>query len=200
MADILYRSRKTAYNHILFRSRLEARWAVFFDYLGIRYEYEPEWDAVDVGPGLMYYKPDFYLPDQELWVEIKPFGITELTFGANAKLHGWAREYGGILLLVGIPSVPKANSKRHYLVSYYDKKDIFLLQNSMWWCRCPKCGKISIEEMGGIPRECENACILPSEDLFGEELPDVDGHLDKKIKHACRAAKSHKFSGPEVAQ
>jgi hypothetical protein len=33
---------ETAYNGYRFRSRLEARWAVFFDALGIRYQYEKE--------------------------------------------------------------------------------------------------------------------------------------------------------------
>lgn len=33
---------ETVYNGYRFRSRLEARWAVFFDALGVKYEYEPE--------------------------------------------------------------------------------------------------------------------------------------------------------------
>ena len=33
---------ETEYNGYRFRSRLEARWAVFFDAMGIKYEYEPE--------------------------------------------------------------------------------------------------------------------------------------------------------------
>ena len=33
---------ETIYNGYRFRSRLEARWAVFFDALGVKYEYEPE--------------------------------------------------------------------------------------------------------------------------------------------------------------
>ena len=33
---------ETVYNGYRFRSRLEARWAVFFEAAGIEYEYEPE--------------------------------------------------------------------------------------------------------------------------------------------------------------
>jgi hypothetical protein len=33
---------ETRYNGYRFRSRLEARWAVFFDTLGIEYQYELE--------------------------------------------------------------------------------------------------------------------------------------------------------------
>lgn len=36
------KAKETEYNGYRFRSRLEARWAVFFDVLGIKYEYEPE--------------------------------------------------------------------------------------------------------------------------------------------------------------
>lgn len=59
---------ETVYNGYRFRSRLEARWAVFFDTLGIEYEYEPEGFDLD---GL-WYLPDFWLPEQAYWIEIKP--------------------------------------------------------------------------------------------------------------------------------
>jgi len=60
---------QTAYNGYKFRSRLEARWAVFFDAMYIRYEYEIE--GYDLGPA-GWYLPDFWLPDFSLWVEVKP--------------------------------------------------------------------------------------------------------------------------------
>lgn len=47
---------ETHYNGYRFRSRLEARWAVFFDTLGVRYEYEPEGFELDDGT---WYLPDF---------------------------------------------------------------------------------------------------------------------------------------------
>lgn len=59
----------TRYRGYAFRSRLEARWAVFFDHLKIKWEYEPE--GFELGNGLRYL-PDFWLPDLGLWVEIKP--------------------------------------------------------------------------------------------------------------------------------
>ena len=37
-----FKAVQTEYKGYLFRSRLEARWAVFFDTLGIQWEYEPE--------------------------------------------------------------------------------------------------------------------------------------------------------------
>ena len=60
---------ETRYKGYRFRSRLEARWAVFFDAMGIEWVYEPE--GFDLGNGV-YYLPDFYLPKYDAWIEIKP--------------------------------------------------------------------------------------------------------------------------------
>lgn len=81
---------ETHYNGYWFRSRLEARWAVFFDRAGIEYQYEPEGFQV----GKISYLPDFFLPLLDLWVEIKgPFPTKQeqdkaiaLTGSDNRKL------------------------------------------------------------------------------------------------------------------
>ena len=66
---------ETRYAGCHFRSRLEARWAVFFDTLGIRWEYELEglelsW-RLQLDDTKLNYLPDFWLPDLRLWVEVK---------------------------------------------------------------------------------------------------------------------------------
>ena len=48
---------ETKYNGFRFRSRLEARWAVFFDMIGLKYEYEIEGFEMN---GVRYL-PDFYI-------------------------------------------------------------------------------------------------------------------------------------------
>ena len=61
---------ETVYKGYRFRSRLEARWAVFFDALGVKWEYEKEgFDLGEAG----WYLPDFWLPELGVWAEIKPF-------------------------------------------------------------------------------------------------------------------------------
>jgi len=63
-----------AYGH-RFRSRTEARWAVFFTALGLRWEYEPEGFNID-GEA---YLPDFrvWTPQGEpVWYEVKPANVT----------------------------------------------------------------------------------------------------------------------------
>lgn len=59
---------QTYYNGYHFRSRLEARWAVFFDAMGIKYEYEKEGYTLSNGEK---YLPDFYLPEFYTWAEVK---------------------------------------------------------------------------------------------------------------------------------
>jgi hypothetical protein len=66
---------ETHYKGYRFRSRLEARWAVFFDKCHMLWDYEPEgYDLGDAG----WYLPDFWVPirfhEHEgagYWVEIK---------------------------------------------------------------------------------------------------------------------------------
>lgn len=69
----LLKALPTEYRGLQFRSRLEARWAVFFDTLGIPYEYEREGYDLDG----VWYLPDFWLPSIDSWVEIKPKKITD---------------------------------------------------------------------------------------------------------------------------
>jgi hypothetical protein len=87
---------ETRYQGCRFRSRLEARWAVFFDALKIEWQYEAEGFVLEDGTR---YLPDFFLPkfDQGLWVEVKP---TNENF---EKAYEFARSGGRILLADGTP-------------------------------------------------------------------------------------------------
>jgi hypothetical protein len=62
---------QTTYKGYRFRSRLEARWAVFFTALGLTWEYEPEGFVLPSG---QHYLPDFrvYMDGTINWFEIKP--------------------------------------------------------------------------------------------------------------------------------
>jgi len=59
MNTLFIASKPTKYNGYHFRSRLEARWAVFFDTMGIQYRYEYEDFILPSGAR---YLPDFYFP------------------------------------------------------------------------------------------------------------------------------------------
>jgi hypothetical protein len=83
---------ETEYKGYRFRSRLEARWAVFFDECGFKWEYEPEGFDVD---GVKYL-PDFrlhnvdgrcgYVGDGVLYVEVK--GVMDAD--SRAKINAFA--------------------------------------------------------------------------------------------------------------
>lgn len=65
---------ETSYAGYRFRSRLEARWAVFFTKLGIKWDYEPQGYEFDGET----YLPDFYLAQENVFVEVK---------GSDEQLH-----------------------------------------------------------------------------------------------------------------
>ncbi len=58
----------TTYKGVRFKSRTEARWAVFFELCGYTWAYEPEGVKLSTGET---YLPDFYLLGFRLWVEVK---------------------------------------------------------------------------------------------------------------------------------
>ena len=57
---------ETLYRGHYFRSKAEARFAVFLDCLGVKWDYEPQ--GFDLGNGLKYL-PDFKIYDVEIWDE-----------------------------------------------------------------------------------------------------------------------------------
>jgi hypothetical protein len=59
---------QTTYKGYRLRSRLEARWAVFLDALGMTWPYVDE--GFDLGDGL-WYLPDFFVEEWDCWIEIK---------------------------------------------------------------------------------------------------------------------------------
>lgn len=97
----------TRYAGCHFRSRLEARWAVFFDRLGVAWQYEPE--GFDLG-GAGWFLPDFRvgtLDQRSVWVETKPLGdrVADpddvLTRKELLKMRTFAVQPGVDLVVVG---------------------------------------------------------------------------------------------------
>jgi len=97
----------TVFNGHRFRSRLEARWAVFFKTLGIQYEYERE--GYDLGQGV-WYLPDFWLPHYSppyndgktgVYIEVKPAEATQEEY---KKAYSLADQLGcNVFLFQGQP-------------------------------------------------------------------------------------------------
>lgn len=100
---------ETRYAGCRFRSRLEARWAVFFEAAGIAWEYEPQGFVIG-GRG---YLPDFLLTDCGTWVEVKGTNdnidqaLLDAAAGQLPKIRGRGEPGPRLMLLGPIPEVPK---------------------------------------------------------------------------------------------
>ena len=96
---------ETRYKGYRFRSRLEARWAVFFDALGVKWQYEKEgYDLGDAG----WYLPDFWLPEMGIWAEIK--GQEASTDEKQKAYRLSALSKKGVLMIQGMPGIEKPDS------------------------------------------------------------------------------------------
>lgn len=109
--DMTIQAIETAYAGCRFRSRLEARWAVFFNALDFKWEYEPQGFQVSwrlrLDDEKFNYLPDFWLPEFNLWAEVKGhlgFPETDKLLNAAASLSsndgGGCHDSGGSDLLV----------------------------------------------------------------------------------------------------
>jgi hypothetical protein len=93
MSDPVIKPIETFYNGYRFRSRLEARWAVFFDAEEWAYTYESEGFDMDG----IWYLPDFYLPDFNRWAEVKGVFPTDEEFAKFVKLCRLSKRDGMLL-------------------------------------------------------------------------------------------------------
>ncbi len=139
------------------RSRLEGRWAVFLDTLGVPWEYEKEGYRL---AGAGWYVPDFWLPELGCWLEVKPSLPT-----ANEL-----RKARSLMLLTGYPVIVTEGSPWDdgLCVFTQDEPD----GDEAWslWA-CGGCGRLSAishiaadaEEVGfASPRHIKGCrCIRP---------------------------------------
>jgi len=107
MADPI-KAIETRYKGYRFRSRLEARWAVFFDALGLDWEYEPEGYELSGGKR---YLPDFRLSfgdGNPIWFEVKGDVPTEQEIQTCARFADESNRW--VMLASGTMDVPQYSS------------------------------------------------------------------------------------------
>jgi hypothetical protein len=81
-----------------FANRSELECAKILDYYGVRWEYEPRTFVLsrdDEGRVLSAFTPDFYLPDQDLYIEVTVMKQSLVT-RKNRKLREVRRLYPGV--------------------------------------------------------------------------------------------------------
>lgn len=143
----------TTYNGITFRSRTEARWAVFFDKMGIAWQYEAEGYQL---PNAGYYLPDFWLPDlggTGTFFEVKPNfmdgadkaeELSMLTMKPVAISNGndWRMAETAMLL----PFQDEDMYDKHVSWDYYG------------FIRCHSCHRATLSYCGSCPRQEYDKC------------------------------------------
>ena len=98
---------ETEYEGVTYRSRTEARWAVFFTVLGVTFTYERA--HIKLSSGEMYL-PDFYINDFDAYFEVKPSDeniVTDECKKARCLAHD--RPGQRVWLSVGGPAPKKPN-------------------------------------------------------------------------------------------
>lgn len=178
---------ETTYRGFRFRSRLEARWAVFYHRLGVPFDYEPQGFVIDGKP----YLPDFWLPKQDCWVEIKGGDPTkeeyELASGlakdTQKKVYifvGPIPEVGDYQLLEG------ADESAH---CYFPEGGA---DYDHWWCICKACGLAGIQFNG---RSHRLPCACPPEPGVHEDKGYSAGH--PRLVEAYDTARGARFEHDE---
>lgn len=178
---------ETEYKGYRFRSRLEARWAVFFDALGIPWEYEKEgYDLGEAG----YYLPDFWLPEQGIWIEIKPATYSEsgeIEWPDSSKQRALEEATGiQVVTLCGTPGLAE-------LYEPYRPYEGFIMGDfSYYWCECPGCGALGIQFDGRSARNHHHPdCTADTGDKgYNRDSP--------RLLAAYTAARSARFEHGQV--
>jgi hypothetical protein len=119
------KSIETKWNGTLYRSRLEARYAIFFHELGIKAKYEMASFAL---PGGRLYQPDFFLPEHAFFVEVKG---QEPEGEPAEKILDFAEYHFPIATCVGLPG-ENLISFHSYVHRRY-AEDKILESNLMQW-------------------------------------------------------------------
>lgn len=144
---------ETKYKGYRFRSRSEARWAVFFDTAKIKWEYELEGYNING----TWYLPDFYLPDFRSFFEVK--GSDDYD---DEMIRNFAQLVGKrVLVAIGKPPSPEDLG----CGESYGLQTVFPLQDSYddaaWgykdmFLECTDCGRISV--MNEVYSTMKDAC------------------------------------------
>lgn len=190
---------ETRYGGIDFRSRLEARWAVFFTRLGMDWEYEPQGFIVGCTFGRPRpYLPDFYLRQLGLYLEVKPAradvadpdGVSRWEDFAGEVAAEWDHDRAA-MLCGPIPDPDTVDRRGPPRAQVWYEAGIYVTGDWRYaWCVCPSGQHIDIqpEARGG-----RIFCGCP-------RIPDDRYHTgdDPRILNAYGAARTSRFEHGQV--
>ncbi len=185
---------ETEYDDYRFRSRLEARWAVFFKTLGIKYEYEKEGYDLDG----IWYLPDFWFPRQQIWVEIKGENSGDDVVTKADRLVRYSKK--GIAVCVGSIEIPHSDAFSYIWNSEIDNYHVFM---SPMWCECPTCGNLEMTAEGRLSwTSCNCLSVDEKKELRKAERhagnkSSARGHSSPRLIDAYIAARQARFEHGE---
>jgi hypothetical protein len=210
---------ETRYAGCRFRSRLEARWAVFFDHMGIRWEYEPQGfeltHRLSLEAGTFYYLPDFWLPELSLWAEVKG-SLTDaeclrlLDAAAALSSNGGSgcHDSGGndLVVLGGIEVRPGARARQYNInVPFRLHLHKGILEASKWnngspGTECPSALHWEIaSDVGGMLPNITSGFDWPSDEIATRLLTGrAETSASCRYVNALIAARSARFEHSEA--
>lgn len=87
-------------NNIYFRSAWEANIARYYNYLGVKWEYEPKtFIFKNITRGSVSYTPDFYLPEEDKWIEVKGWMDGKSKTKLKRFKNQYPEEYSKLVLI-----------------------------------------------------------------------------------------------------
>lgn len=135
---------ETRYRSYRFRSRLEARWAVAFDSMGVTWSYEPEGFVLPSGRP---YLPDFRLVivGMPFWVEVKPKGEDSEPFAEFMEALGYTSR-GAVLHEVPGPGIGGILRPEDCSDGCHWSGDTPIFDDGPYqFCACEHCGAVGFE-------------------------------------------------------
>lgn len=194
---------ETYYNGYKFRSRLEARVAVFFDALGVEYEYEPEGFLLESGKR---YLPDFRVKcygvrgdicpkSFDLWIEVKGRMTQEdadkirefsgISFGPNGAPEETDNRIKSVLIINKIPG--ENESSDGYGLHAYEPMDgieIYPFNYEL----------IDGDHFGAYPAADSDGCFY----LWGDDSNYINYEDTDRVEKAWTKARQARFEHGET--
>lgn len=184
---VSHKAIETRYKGYRFRSRLEARWAVFFDALAVAWEYEHE--GFELGKAGRYL-PDFWLPHLRMWVEIKPekppFNGSEWKKAEGLLIaQGWP-----VCIFFGVPTLDGGGVGLRNDIA--DSSGGLGYDDPVCWVRCDSCGLFTVA-LGDNRHEVVNNDWQPWRDSACCGQESNWSFFDLLLRDAIDAARSARF-------
>ncbi|MGW6743751.1 hypothetical protein ACWGDX_24035 [Streptomyces sp. NPDC055025] len=191
----------TPYASCRFRTRLEARWAVFFDTLGIRWEYEPQgFDLIPLPESelqrladeqfrdprpedtlhLGHYLPSFWLPGQKAWFDVVRDEPNEGEWLNFFRFNDLTDQRA----FVAVGSIPDPSTIEEYGHPQEDGFEIHTYGDHHYaWTRCRWCG---FYDLAFDARSARTLC-----GCHKARYPDLDAQC-------CNGDKCYRGDAPEI--